>query len=220
MPSRKIDQTLSTRGPLDNLAVLTPAFGAAALLYAASRAEPGGTVFYATTFLTAVLYFAAWWIWCSRHDLPPAHFRLGHVLRGAGMGLALLALFLLGAIVLRHIPILEAPVQELLDNQRYGWAWLTALTTFFNGVGEELYFRQVVPGGQHVKPWQRWIFPLSLYVLVTASLGVPILALAAVAIGLAAHYEISESRGGLLAAITLHTVWSQGMLWILPYVLS
>lgn len=199
---------------------ILPGALAALLLYMSTRSEPGGTIFYAATFATAALYFLAWALWRSpsHPTLPKPGVRVFG--RGAAIGLGMLAMYLVGAVILKHIPPLVGPVHALLDNQRFGIPWLTALSTLINGVGEELYFRQVVPGRSHGTSWRTWIWPLTFYVAVTAALGVPVLALAAITMGIATHYEVTNRRGGIWSAITLHVLWSQGMLWLLPLVLA
>lgn len=201
-------------------AVAVSAVVAADLLYASSHGTPGGVQFYVCTFFAALLY-AACWAWA-----PIAHsWTVGSpvktsLLRGAALGVGLLALFLMGAVVMRFIPFLAGPIGTLLENEKQGIPALTALTTFVNGVGEELYFRRFVPAFLQLKGRRAWVLPLVLYVLVTAAMGVPLLAVAAIMIGGAAHYEVARERGGVVAAITLHTIWSQGMLWLLPAVMG
>lgn len=52
-------------------------------------------------------------------------------------------LFLLGALIVRSIPALAGPVSDMLDNMRHGSVPMTLATLIINGVGEELFFRDV-----------------------------------------------------------------------------
>ncbi|MEO5305890.1 hypothetical protein QKE52_12760 [Corynebacterium sp. c25Ua_47] len=56
--------------------------------------------------------------------------------RGAGIGIALIILFLRGALIERSIPALAGPVSDLLDNMRHGSVPMTLATLVINGVGE------------------------------------------------------------------------------------
>ena len=93
---------------------------------------------------------------------------------GAGIGVALITLFLLGALIVRSIPALAGPVSDLLDNMRHGSAPMTMATLIINGVGEELFFRDVA---RHAlsdvsSPTPSLIAQVSVYIAVTAAMGV------------------------------------------------
>ncbi len=63
--------------------------------------------------------------------------------RGAAIGTALIVLFILGRLIVRLPPLLAKPASDLLDNMRHGSIPITLTTLFINGVGEELFFRDV-----------------------------------------------------------------------------
>ncbi|GAA1349652.1 CPBP family intramembrane glutamic endopeptidase [Falsarthrobacter nasiphocae] len=205
-------------------ALLVPSGAAAAGLAIASAAPRGGAIFYAATFGVAAVYAVAWVLWGRgvRGGAPmpasPALPARAELRRGVLIGLGLLALFLIGAQVVRVVPSLLGPVQSLLDNARVGPLWLTAMTTALNGLGEEAYFRRVIPRSLRGSLLFRAIISMGLYLAVTAALGVPLLAVAALLVGGAAFWE-AERSGSLVSPTALHLTWSLGMLVALPLVL-
>ncbi|SIK58567.1 abortive infection protein [Mycobacteroides abscessus subsp. abscessus] len=199
-------------------AVLIPALAAAIGLGIASAAPDGGLVFYIATFAVAAVYFITWSLCPRSHPAFLAQRAGKDALRGLGIGIGLLLIFLAGAFLVRYIPVLAGPVDALLDNARYGLLWVTILTTAINGVGEEVFFRRIamdyLPG-----TWRtRALISLVLYIAVTAAMGVPLLALAAIAVGVPAALE-ARRTGSLVSACVLHISWSLGMLLILPHLI-
>lgn len=198
--------------------IILPAIAAATGLGIASAAPDGGLVFYFATFAVAAVYFVAW-AFCSRSHPAFILDRAGKdAVRGLGIGISLLLVFLVGAFLVRYIPVLAEPVHSLLDNARYGPLWITILTTAINGVGEEIFFRRIamdyLPGS-----WRfRALTSLMLYIAVTAAMGVPLLALAAIAVGVPAALEARRTKS-LVSACVLHISWSLGMLLILPHLI-
>lgn len=199
-------------------AVLIPALAAAIGLGIASAAPDGGLVFYVATFAVAAVYFITWALCPRSHPAFLAQRAGKDALRGLGIGIGLLLIFLAGAFLVRYIPVLAGPVDALLDNARYGLLWVTILTTAINGVGEEVFFRRIamdyLPG-----TWRtRALISLVLYIAVTAAMGVPLLALAAIAVGVPAALE-ARRTGSLVSPCVLHISWSLGMLLILPHLI-
>ena len=139
------------------------------------------------------------------------------VLQGFLLGLILLAVFAAGALVVVRIPVLAAPVQDLLDFARYGSLWLVALITAVNGVAEELFVR----GAVYASLDRRFnaVGSTALYAASTLFTGVPLLTFAAVCLGLltAAQRRVT---GGVLGPIASHLTWSLGMLFLLPPILT
>lgn len=212
-----------TRAPVRRtlVRVALPAVLGAAGLFLSSLATKGSGPFYAATFWTAAVYLAAWWCWgrgsTSGTERPAsgAARTLRDLGRGIGLGAALLAVFALGALLVRGIPALAEPVNALLDNARLGSLGLTVLTTVVNGVGEELFFRRVVPRWLPLTGTGLAVASVGAYALVTAAMGVPLLVLAAVVIGAAAYRE-ARATGSLVSPVALHLSWSLGMLAVLP----
>ena len=186
-------------------------------LFLARRAGDGTAGFYWATAFTAVVYAAAWWLWGNRQAFMGPE-KLIDVLRGALIGAALALVFVLGALVVQHIPFLAGPAAELLDTPDKGGYALTLLVLVVNGLGEELVFRDVVPRqlrgmGQSVV--QAGVWSTLVYCLVTCVMGVPLLVFAAGVLGAVAYFEAAKT-GRLYSPIAVHLTWSIGMLLILP----
>lgn len=186
-------------------------------LFLARRAGDGTAGFYWATAFTAVVYAAAWWLWGNRQAFMGPK-KLIDVLRGTLIGAALALVFVLGALVVQHIPFLAGPAAELLDTPDKGGYALTLLVLVVNGIGEELVFRDVVPRqlrgmGQSVV--QAGVWSTLVYCLVTCVMGVPLLVFAAGVLGAVAYFEAAKT-GRLYSPIAVHLTWSIGMLLILP----
>ncbi|MGV0372202.1 CPBP family intramembrane glutamic endopeptidase [Corynebacterium pilbarense] len=196
---------------------LAPCVLGALGLFLARRAGDGTAGFYWATAFTAVVYAAAWWLWGNRQAFMGPK-KLIDVLRGALIGAALALVFVLGALVVQHIPFLAGPAAELLDTPDKGGYALTLLVLVVNGIGEELVFRDVVPRqlrgmGQSVV--QAGVWSTLVYCLVTCVMGVPLLVFAAGVLGAVAYFEAAKT-GRLYSPIAVHLTWSIGMLLILP----
>ena len=192
------------------------ALGALGLLLA-RLAGDGSAGFYWATAFTAVVYAAAWWLWGNREAFMGPK-KLIDVLRGVLIGTALALVFVLGALVVQHIPFLAGPAEELLDTPDKGGYALTLLVLVVNGIGEELVFRDVVPRqlrgmGQSVV--QAGVWSTLVYCVVTCVMGVPLLVFAAGVLGAVAYFEAAKT-GRLYSPIAVHLTWSIGMLLILP----
>lgn len=202
-------------------AVVLPTLLAGACLLVAALSPNGSAVFYLLTFLAAAILIGAWWFFGDHSRSFPRRGVLQDVLRGAVAGAGLLALFTVGALVLRLIPPLAAPVNDLMSNVVVGGAAVTLATTLINGLGEELFFRNAVVARLRAAGMSpKWTFFLAMtcYVLITTALLVPLLPLAAIVLGAVAHYE-AERTGALYSPVTLHLVWSTGMFFVLLAVL-
>ncbi|CAL8967551.1 hypothetical protein TESS_TESS_00176 [Tessaracoccus sp. O5.2] len=139
------------------------------------------------------------------------------VVQGVLLGLMLLGVFLAGALVVDRIPLLAAPVEDLLDHARFGSLWIVALITAVNGVAEELFFRGAVYAS--LPRSVNGIGSTALYAASTLFTGVPLLTFAAICLGLltAAQRRVT---GGVLGPIASHLTWSLGMLFLLPPTLA
>lgn len=186
-------------------------------LFLARRAGDGTAGFYWATAFTAVVYAAAWWLWGNRKAFVGPK-KLIDVLRGALIGAALALVFVLGALVVQHIPFLAGPAAELLDTPDKGGYALTLLVLVVNGIGEELIFRDVVPRqlrGMGQSLAQAGVWSTLAYCLVTCVMGVLLLVFAAGVLGAVAYFEAAKT-GRLYSPIATHLTWSIGMLLILP----
>lgn len=218
MDSHPTQQTASNPRALRNSRVVVVATGvlAAVLLAWSLRIHPGDPLFYPATFVLAGVYIAGSMIAArvAGERLPWRVSRTG--VRDAVIGGALLALmFVAGGFLVRFIPFLGGPVHALLDHARVGSFAMVALTTAVNGVAEETYYRGALRSA--LKPRYRLIATTVLYTAVTSLAGIPLLALAAAALGVLVGI-LRERTQSLLPPIVAHLIWSLSMLVVLPYV--
>lgn len=199
---------------------LTLVVGAVALGLALAI-RPGDPLFYPATLAVAAVW-AGGAVLSGPLYFGRAHTRAGAqtgrgVLQGFLLGVGLLAVFLLGALVVARIPVLRAPVEDLLDHARYGSLLVVTLVTAINGVAEELFFR----GAAYAALPRRWnlLGSTLLYGASTLFSGVPLLTFAALALGLLTGAQ-RRVTGGVAGAITSHLTWSLGMLYLLPPLLG
>lgn len=100
---------------------------------------------------------------------------------------------------------------------RHGSAPITLTTLVINGVGEELFFRDVARRqlADVLSPTPAILTQLALYIAVTAAMGIPLLLVASVLIG---GNDALEARraDSLISATSLHLEWSIGMAPFLP----
>ncbi|OFR62944.1 hypothetical protein [Corynebacterium sp. HMSC078H07] len=132
----------------------------------------GSWQFYLATFFTAAIWLGTWLKWGDRRCFSGAAPR--ELARGAGIGIALIIPFLLGALIVRSIPALAGPVSDLPDNMCHGSVPMTLATLVINGVGEELFFHDVARRALSdiSSPTPSLISQVALYIAVTAAMGV------------------------------------------------
>lgn len=193
---------------------LTLVIGAAVLAWSL-RIPAGQPLFYPATLLLALV-----WVGGALASGPVAWRGTEGgraVAHSLALGLALLVLFLGGAVVVAQVPPLAAPVQNLLEHARRGSLLVVTLITAVNGVCEEFFFR----GALFVALPERWrvLGTTLVYTLVTLLSGVPLLGVGALLLGLVVALQ-RRSSGGVLAPIVTHLVWSLGMLFLLGPTLS
>ncbi len=196
------------------VAAVTFVVGSAVLAWAL-RITPGDPLFYVAT-----LALAAVWL-VGALVSGPLHAGMGHtrsgetarpIVQSLVLGVLLLLVFLVGALVVARIPVLREPVDQLLDHARFGAFTAVLAITFVNGVVEELYFRGALYAAL---PRHQVTLTTLLYALTTVGSGVPLLVLAAAALGLVTGLQ-RRVTGGFLGPIITHVVWSTGMLVLLP----
>lgn len=198
------------------MAVIATGVLAAAALAWSLRIEAGDPWFYPATFILAAIYIVGSLVAVR---LVGSRFRW-HVsrrgVRDAVVGGGLLALvFFAGAFLVRFIPFLRDPVDELLDHARVGSLVFVLITTAVNGVAEEMFYRGAL--WRAVKPGYRMVVTTVLYTAVTALAGVPLLAFAAAALGVLVAV-LRERTQSLTPPIIAHLIWSVSMLVVLPQV--
>lgn len=187
----------------------------------ALRIPAGDGLFYVGTLALAAVWAVGGFASGTLH-LGRAHTRCGRddarpVVQSLALGGLLLGLFLLGALVVAHIPLLRGPVDELLDHARFGSLPLVAAITAINGAAEEVFFR----GGLYAAAGRRHgvAVTTAAYTIVTAASGIPLLVLAGLLLGLVTGLQ-RRVTGGILGPIITHLTWSMGMLFILPKLLE
>jgi membrane protease YdiL (CAAX protease family) len=202
------------------VAGITLVVGAAVLGWAL-RIEAGDSLFYVATVTLACVWAVGALVSGPLH-LGRAHTRTGTtdsraVVQSLALGVLLLGLFLAGALVVAHVPVLRNPVDELLDHAQVGSLALVAVITAVNGIAEELYFR----GALYAAVGRRHgvLVTTLVYTLVTVPAGIPLLVLAAAILGLVVGLQ-RRVTGGILGPTITHLTWSLGMLFLLPLVLS
>lgn len=178
------------------------------------RIEPGSAWFYPATMALALVWTV------GAFASGPLH--LGHIagtdrlarpiLSPVILGLALAAVFLIGALIVRQIPFLEGQVSSVLAHADQGSIPLLVLITIVNGVAEELFFRGAAYASlpRHPVP-----ATTAAYALATLATGNLMLAFSAVLLGLVVGLE-RRASGGVLAPALTHVTWSLTMLLALP----
>ncbi len=198
------------------VAVVTIVVGAA-LLGVSLRIEQGSGWFYA-----AMMGLAMVWTTGALTSGPLHLGRIGigdaarrPVVQPVLVGLALAAVFVLGAMVVREIPVLADQVRNVTGYADEGSLALLLLITILNGIAEELFFR-----GALYAAIRRHMVAVTavVYALTTAATGNVMLTFAAVLLGVVVGFQ-RRASGGILAPILTHLTWSVTMLCVLPLVL-
>lgn len=190
-----------------------------ALLGVSLAVAPGEPAFYV---LTAAL--AATWTVGSFLSGP---LHLGRIARGGELrrpvlppiliGLAVAAVFIVGALVVRQVPLLRQYTENVLAHARYGTLPLIALVTAVNGIAEEIFFRGALFAA--IGTWHPVLISTAVYTLATLATGNPMLVFAAATLGLVLGLQ-RRASGGILAPILTHLTWSAVMLFALPALLA
>ncbi len=186
----------------------------AGLLAVSLRIEPGSPSFYPATLclagLWAVAGFASGPLHLGRIGAERAPAR--PVVQPIVLGLVLAGLFVVGALAVREIPVLEDQVTSVLDFADQGSGPLVLLVTVVNGVTEEIFFRGAVYAA--VKRHQVAVSAVA-YALTTAATGNVMLTFAALVLGVVVGLQ-RRASGGVLAPILTHVTWSVTMLYTMP----
>lgn len=181
------------------------------------RTDPGSGAFYISTLALSVVWFVGGLLsgpvplgW-EVHDGQRRRPILSAIIAGA----ALAAVFVVGALVVRHIPALSDRVERVLDYASEGSWPIVLLLTLANGIAEEVFFRGAV---QPALP-ERTRLPVSvlIYAAMTMATGNLMLGFAAVLLGAVVGLQ-RRATGGVLAPVVTHLTWSVLMLVALPIV--
>ena len=181
------------------------------------RTDPGSGAFYISTLALSVVWFVGGLLsgpvplgW-EVHDGQRRRPILSAIIAGA----ALAAVFVVGALMVRHIPALSDRVERVLDYASEGSWPIVLLLTLANGIAEEVFFRGAV---QPALP-ERTRLPVSvlIYAAMTMATGNLMLGFAAVLLGAVVGLQ-RRATGGVLAPVVTHLTWSVLMLVALPIV--
>jgi membrane protease YdiL (CAAX protease family) len=197
---------------------LTLVVGAALLALSLSTA-PGDPRFYALTLALA----ATWTVGALLSG--PLHAGRVHdgsglrrpVLQPVGIGLVLVAVFVVGALLVGQVPALEGSVNRVLAHARQGALPLIVLVTVVNGVAEELFFRGALYAAVGIR--RPVAVSTAAYAATTVVTGNVMLVFAAVVVGVLVGLQ-RRASGGVLAPALTHVTWSLGMLLLLPPIMG
>jgi membrane protease YdiL (CAAX protease family) len=180
------------------------------------RLQPGDTAFYPATFALAGVWVVG--------ALVSGPLRLGRIqVRGRArrplvtpflVGLGLAGIFVLGALLVRGLPVLGEQVRAVLGFAVEGPLALLLAITVVNGVAEELFFRGAV---YEVAPRHPIAVATVANVAVVVASGNLMLGFAAAVLAVVAGL-LRRATGGVLAPTITHVTWSTAMLLILPWV--
>ena len=186
------------------------------LLGASLSAPVGSRRFYLSTAAVA----SAWTIggvasgplhlgWIESHDARLRRPVLTPMVTGVGA----FALFYVGALIARHIPVLDRALTSVLSYAHQGDTRLVYATTLANGLGEEVFFRGALYAAfSDHRPVVR---TTATYAVATAATRNPALVIAATVMGALFGLQ-RRASGGIQASTITHMVWSTLMLRFLP----
>ena len=189
----------------------------AAVLGWSLQIEPGDSTFIAATLALAAVWtigaFASGPLYLGRVARAGVHEDLRRPVAGAVvLGLALAGVFVVGALVVRQMPVIDRQISSVLDHADQGVTPLLVLITVVNGIAEELFFRGALYAAS---PRYPVVVSTVAYVIATLATGNFMLAFAAVLLGVVVGLE-RRASGGILAPVLTHVTWSTAMLFLLP----
>jgi membrane protease YdiL (CAAX protease family) len=179
--------------------------------------DPGDSTFYVATLILAATWtvgaFASGPLYLGRITDPRRQGDLRRPVTGAILlGLLLAGIFVVGALVVRQVPLIADQVARVLDHANQGVTPLLLLVTVVNGIAEELFFRGALYAAV---PRYPVVVSTVAYLVATLATGNVMLAFAAVVLGVVVGLE-RRASGGVLAPILTHVTWSTVMLFALP----
>ena len=180
--------------------------------------EPGSSDFYAATSVLGIVWFTGAMVAgpgpSGRADVGLPVRRVAEPL---GLGLALAALFVIGALLVRQVDVLAEAVDDVVDYARRGSSPLVLALTVGTGVAEELLFR-----GALFETWPRRHAAAAstlVYVAATCASGRVALVFAAVVLGTVLALQ-RERTGGFTAPAITHVTWAVAMVVLLPLIVN
>lgn len=180
------------------------------------RIEPGNVWFYPSTLLLAAVWAGGALVSGPLYfgqiaDVGSDTLRRP-VLQPIAIGLAMGAVFALGALIVRPIEPLADQVASVLQFAIAGSLPILIVITLINGIAEELFFRGAAYAAitRHPVVWTT-----VAYTVATAATGNIMLSFAAALLGVVVGLQ-RRASGGVLAPILTHCTWSMVMLLALP----
>jgi len=187
----------------------------AGVLGLALRRHPGESSFYWLTLaLTAVWALGAFASgplhlggvrWRGRNQRP--------VISGTVIGLALGAVFVLGGLIAREIPLVSELITRVLQYTDQGSWRLTMTVALLGGIAEELFYRGALYTA--LGRYHPALVSTIVYVAATLASGNPMLGFAAIILGTVCALE-RRASGGVLAPVLTHFGWGLIMVLVLP----
>lgn len=143
--------------------------------------------------------------WRGRNQRP--------VISGTVIGLLLGAVFVLGGLIAREIPVVSELITRILHYTDQGSWRLTMAVALIAAIAEELFYR----GAFYTALGRRYPVLIStvVYVFATLASGNLMLGFAAIFLGTVCALE-RRATGGVLAPILTHFVWTLVVLLALP----
>ena len=147
--------------------------------------DPGDATFYVATLVLAGIWtvgaFASGPLYHGRVPRAGSHDDLRRPVAGAiTLGLLLAGVFVVGALVVRQIPVIDRQVSSVLDHADQGVTPILLLITVVNGIAEELFFRGALYAAV---PRYPVVWSTVAYVVATLATGNFMLAFAAILLG-------------------------------------
>ncbi|WP_242530245.1 CPBP family intramembrane glutamic endopeptidase [Nocardioides aromaticivorans] len=188
----------------------------AALLGRSLATPPGSRRFYASTAAVA----ATWTLgglasgplhlgWIENRDSTLRR----PVVTPVATGVGAFGVFYVGALVSRHIPVLDQALTRVLRFADEGDDRLVMATTLANGAAEEIFFRGALYSALAER--SPVAGSTAVYALATTTTRNPALVLAAVVMGWLFALQ-RRASGGIQAPLLTHATWSALMLRFLP----
>ncbi len=128
-------------------------------------------------------------------------------------GVGAFGFFYASALVARRIPFLRRAIGSVLQFAEQGNMPLVLLTTYANGLGEEIFFRGALFAA--LPRHQAVVASTGVYALATTATRNPSLVLASLVMGPLWAMQ-RRASGGLQAPLLTHLVWSTLMVRFLP----
>jgi membrane protease YdiL (CAAX protease family) len=220
MPITYVVPTTHTESPATvarrRKVVAATSLAGAGLLGVSLSTEPDSVPFYVLTMGVAATWSGGGlasgplhlgWLEDRDHDLRRP------VVTPIATGVAAFGVFYAGALVARRIPFLADAISSILQFAEEGKMPLVLLTTYANGVGEEIFFRGALYSALPSR--QAAVVSTGIYALATSTTRNPSLVLAALVMG-SLFAAQRRATGGLEAPVLTHLTWSTLMVRYLP----